>query len=81
MLSNFVRIRKQFGAGWFGVQLFFYLLEIPFFFVALCFSRPGRKTPGRLSWERFRQYCHNVGYILRKGGRIIRNKPYFYKVL
>jgi len=81
MLSNFVRIRKQFGVGWFGVQLFFYLLEVPFFFIGLCFSRPGPKTPGGLSWAHFRRYCHNIGFVLRKSGRIVRNKPYFYKVL
>jgi len=81
MLSNFLRIRKQFGVGWFAVQLFFYLLEIPFFFIGLCLSRPGRKTPGGLSWTHFRRYCHNVGFVLGKSGRIVRNKPYFYKVL
>jgi GT2 family glycosyltransferase len=81
MLSNFVRIRKQFGVGWFIIQLFFYLLEIPFFFISLCFSRRGRKAPGRLSWTHFRRYCQNIGFVLRKSGIIIRNKPYFYKVL
>jgi len=81
MLSNFVRIRKQFGTGWFIFQLAVYLVEVPVFFTALCFSSGDRKAPGRLSWTHFRRYCHNIGFVMRKSGIIIRNKPYFYKVL
>jgi len=74
MLSNFVRIRKQFGIGWFLVQLFFYLADIPVFFIGLAFSK-------RYSFAQFRQYCKNIGVILRLSPTIIGNKPYFYKVL
>lgn len=74
MLSNFVRIRKQFGTGWFLVQLFFYLIDIPIFLIGLTFSR-------RYTLAQFRQYCKNIGFILRISPTIIRNKPYFYKVL
>jgi GT2 family glycosyltransferase len=74
MLSNFVRIRKQFGIGWFLVQLFFYLADIPVFFIGLVFSR-------RYSFAQFRHYCKNIGVILRLSPTIIGNKPYFYKVL
>ena len=74
MLSNFVRIRKQFGVGWFLVQLFFYLLEIPFFLIALAFSK-------KYSFFQFRQYCKNLGRIISLTPTIVRNKPYFYKVL
>lgn len=74
MLSNFVRIRKQFGVGWFLIQLFFYLADIPVFFIGLAFSR-------RYSFAQFRHYCKNIGVILRLGPTIIGNKPYFYKVL
>jgi len=74
MLSNFVRIRKQFGTGWFLVQLLFYLADIPVFFTGLAFSR-------RYSFAQFRHYCKNIGVILRLSPTIIGNKPYFYKVL
>lgn len=79
MLSNFVRIRKQFGVGWFLVQLLFYLTDIPVFFVLLFFSRLLGK--GRYSWKQFVQYCRNVIIVLGKSPTIIRNKPYFYKVI
>ncbi|HVU96485.1 MAG TPA: glycosyltransferase family 2 protein [Puia sp.] len=81
MLSNFVRIRKQFGRAWFGVQLFFYWLEVPVFFLGLCFRRGDRSDRRGLSWKDFRNYCRNVGYILRTSPVIWQNKPYFYKVL
>ncbi|HEY4286454.1 MAG TPA: glycosyltransferase family 2 protein [Puia sp.] len=74
MLSNFVRIRKQFGVGWFLVQLFVYLVDIPVFFIGLVFSK-------RYSFAQFRHYCKNIGIILRLSPTIVKNKPYFYKVL
>jgi GT2 family glycosyltransferase len=74
MLSNFVRIRKQLGIFWFLVQLFFYLADIPVFFIGLAFSK-------RYSFAQFRNYCKNIGVILRLSPTIIGNKPYFYKVL
>ncbi|HVS97179.1 MAG TPA: glycosyltransferase family 2 protein [Puia sp.] len=79
MLSNFVRIRKQFGKGWFLFQLFFYIVEIPVFLAGLPISAlTGRP---RYSWTRFRQYCMNVGVIISKSPVILRNKPHFYKVI
>ncbi|HLI94275.1 MAG TPA: glycosyltransferase family 2 protein [Puia sp.] len=79
MLSNFVRIRKQFGVGWFLFQLFWYLLDIPVFFGGLVVSRIGGKRMASVG--DFGRYCRNVWYIVRKTGIIIRNKPHFYKVL
>lgn len=81
MLSNFVRIRKQFGIGWFVVQLGFYWLDIPVFWAGLLMSGlPGGKGR-RYSWGMWRGFCRNVGYITARSWTIIRNKPYFYKVL
>ncbi len=80
MLSNFVRIRKQFGVGWFVVQLGFYLLDVPVFAVGIALSGLSERKHG-YSWVMFRRYCANVGYLVGKSGAIIRNKPYFYKVL
>jgi GT2 family glycosyltransferase len=81
MLSNFVRIRKQFGIGWFVVQLFFYVLDIPVFLLGLLINRIGRMDRARYSWKQFRQYCRNIGFIIGKSWIIVRNRPYFYKVL
>lgn len=79
MLSNFVRIRKQFGVGWFTIQLLFYITDIPVFLTGILLSRlTGRR---RYSFRQFRQYCRNLKVIISKSPIIVRNKPYFYKVL
>lgn len=80
MLSNFVRIRKQFGVAWFLVQLGIYWLEVPVFAAGLLVSGlSGRRS--RYSWGMFRHYCIHLGFVTGKFGTILRNKPYFYKVL
>ncbi|HEX3933673.1 MAG TPA: glycosyltransferase family 2 protein [Puia sp.] len=79
MLSNFVRIRKQFGIGWFLFQLLFYIADIPVFFLGMLLSRLVGKA--NFTWTQFRQYCRNVWVVISKSPKIIRNKPYFYKVI
>jgi GT2 family glycosyltransferase len=81
MLSNFVRIRKQFGVGWFLVQLAFYIMEIPVFFVGVLISRVLAPDHQRYSFTQFRHFSKNVGIVIGRSWIIIRNKPYFYKVL
>ena len=81
MLSNFVRIRKQFGKGWFLFGLCFYLLGIPFFLVGLLLSKLFRGKGSKYSFTQFKGYCANVFFIAGKAGIILRNKPYFYKVI
>ena len=79
VLSNFVRIRKQYGAGWFLFQLLFYVMEMPVFGIGGLISRIGGKKG--FSSMQFRGYCRNVGFVIGKSRIILRNKPYFYKVL
>ena len=81
MLSNFVRIRKQFGVGWFLVQLFFYLLEIPVFLAGVLLSALFVREQDRYTFSQFINYCKNTGFLVSKSVLIMRNKPYFYKVL
>jgi GT2 family glycosyltransferase len=81
MLSNFVRIRKQYGVGWFLMQLLFYIVEIPVFGIGVLVSRLGGRKGLGYSFRQFRGYCRNVGAVIGKSGIIVRNKPYFYKVL
>jgi len=81
MLSTFVRIRKEFGTGWFLVMLFMYILEIPVFLIGVSVSRLLRGGRSRYSFTQFGGYCKNIGFVVGKSLTIIRNKPYFYKVL
>lgn len=78
MLSNFVRIRKQFGIAWFLIHLFVYALEIPFFFLKVLIQIILSK---RNRWTAFTGFCKNLLVVLSYAFTIIRNKPHFYKVL
>lgn len=81
MLSMFVRIRKQFGLFWFSIMLLMHFLAIPVFFFGLFFGglfKSGSKSYSFIQWRR---YTLNFLKILTFTGRIITNRPYFYKVL
>jgi len=74
MLSNLVRIRKEFGIAWFLIILLFYVLEIPVFFIGNLFSK-------KYSFLQAKSYSKNILTILGLSPKMISNKPYFYKVL
>ena len=79
MLSNFVRIRKQFGIAWFLFHLLVYLAEIPFFFLKVCWHRLLSRRD--FTFSQFEGYCKNLFTVIKHSFTIIRNKPHFYKVL
>jgi GT2 family glycosyltransferase len=79
MLSALLRIRKQYGIGWFLFHLLAYCFTIPVFFIGVVLSLPfkGREY----SFKQFSGYAGNCARIISLTGRIIANKPYLYKVL
>ena len=79
MLSNLVRIRKEFGVGWFLFILAVYFFEIPIFFVGAAVSKVFLSK--RYSFKQIGGYAGNVFKIVKLLPTIIRNRPYFYKVL
>ncbi len=81
MLSNFVRIRKQFGAAWFFVDLFFYVITIPLFFITAIFSSLFFKKKALYSFADAVNFAKNVFGLLGFVPKIISGKPYFYKIL
>lgn len=81
MLSNFVRIRKQFGAGWYLVQLAFYTFAIPLFYIAGFIDNLLRLRNPFAHFTMATQFAVNVARIWRFTPAILANKPYFYKVL
>jgi GT2 family glycosyltransferase len=81
VLSNFVRIRKQFGIFWFLFNLLIYTIEIPVFFVGLLFSHLFYGRKAKYSFNNFYQYTKNMVIIWGLSFTIIRNKPHFYKAL
>ncbi len=80
MLSNFVRIRKQFGLHWYFFDLLFYSMAIPVFLLGMIFSTlfTGK---ARYTFKQWTGFSSNVFKLISFSGKIISNKPYFYKVL
>jgi Predicted glycosyltransferases len=70
MLSNLVRIRKEFGIVWFLFHLMAYCIEVPMLFIYKIFNKQIQPTA----------FTKNVFYLVKKMFIIIKNKPYFYKV-
>lgn len=81
MISNFVRIRKQFGAGWFLLQLLIFSAAVPLFFIfCLVENIFSFKMPFR-GFGAGAAYASNMLVVWRFTPRILSGKAYFYKVL
>jgi GT2 family glycosyltransferase len=81
MLSNFVRIRKQFGAGWYLFQLAGYTFNIPVFFICSFFENLVQVRNPFRDFHLAARFARNVFRLWRFVPVILSNKPYFYKVL
>ncbi|MFN0083060.1 MAG: glycosyltransferase family 2 protein [Ferruginibacter sp.] len=79
ILSNFVRIRKQFGLFWFAFDLVFYFLTIPVFFVGTLISKLGFSKKYHL--HQVKGFTKNMFSLIKYLPVIVKNKPFFYKVL
>ena len=80
MVSSLLRIRKQYGIGWFIFHVLCFLLTIPVFLVGLIISLP-LNPKKRYSFGQFGAYTVNCIKVLLLSGRILLNRPHFYKVL
>ena len=80
MVSQHLRIRKQFGKGWFLFHLFMYTVEIPVLFIFSFIENLFRLKNPFKDWKMALSYSSNVAKIWRLSGRILANDPYFYKM-
>lgn len=80
MLSNLVRVRKQYGIMWFFVHFLFYIIEIPVFFCGLLFSSVLSHGKSFYHWNNLKEFTINVIIVTKYFFRIIYNKPFFYKL-
>ena len=81
ILSNLVRIRKQFGVGWFLFILLVYTVTIPVFLIVGCLHQLFLFKTSLQILKRWKGFTKNVFYVWRKSAIIVAGKPYFYKVL
>ncbi len=78
LISGLLRIRKQYGVGWFLFHLLLYFLTIPFFLICWIVTLPFYRKYS------FRQFCNYMANTIRAfalAPAIIRNKPRLYKFL
>lgn len=79
MVSNFLRIRKQFGAGWLLLHAFFYGLEMPLLFIRVILGLlPGI---GPFPFSKWMGYCRNYFRLLKLLPTMLLRRPFFYKML
>jgi GT2 family glycosyltransferase len=65
IVSNFVRIRKQFGVGWFLFLLLGYLIELIIFPVGLVLEKIFTAGHSTYSWKQVQGYFSNMGQLLK----------------
>ena len=81
MVSNHLRVRKQFGTGWFLILLLNYTWGLLVYFICsfiyrlLMFKNPTGE------WKKAAAFGKNVVQLWKMSPKIISNKPYFYKML
>lgn len=80
IISNMLRIRKQFGIAWFLIITAAYIFEIPVFFSCLLINKIFTGGKAMYSWKNWIDYTKNMGVLLRYSFTILLNKPHFYKV-
>ncbi|HUS02663.1 MAG TPA: glycosyltransferase family 2 protein [Chitinophagaceae bacterium] len=80
IISRLLQIRKQFGVLYYLLIVFFFIIEIPIFFIGLLLEKIARGSKAKYTWENVSGYITNVGYIIKYFFRILANKPFFYKV-
>ena len=81
MMSNHIRIRKQYGIGWFLFQLLNYSFAIPVFFICSFFKNLINLNNPFKELDKVLGLTRNVLVIWSNLFLIIQNKPHFYKVL
>lgn len=80
MVSNNLRIRKQFGIAWFLFHAAMYTCEIAiFFWCSIIDNAMHFKNPFK-DFKAIKGFTLNVFKLLKLLPRIISNKPYFYKM-
>ncbi|MFC4261698.1 glycosyltransferase family 2 protein [Ferruginibacter yonginensis] len=77
IISNFLRIRKQFGLFWFLFIYSVYLIEIPIFIFGFLITFYLKLY----SFDDLKGYIKNMYKSIYFLPKIISNTPYFYKVL
>lgn len=80
MVSNHLRVRKQYGVFWFLVLLLNYTWGIFVFAIASFFHQVKKFQNPFAQWSKVGQFAKNVARLWGLTPAIIRNQPRFYKM-
>jgi len=80
MVSNHLRVRKQYGTGWFLFLLLNYTFGIFVFAVAGTLHQLFLFKSPVDQWKQLGAFAKNVSFLWQLTPTIIRNKPHFYKM-
>jgi GT2 family glycosyltransferase len=80
LVSQMVRIRKQYGISWFLILCAFLIIEIPIFIFGLLIEKILKPGTSRFTWKNLAGYLQNLVVLMKYFFRILQNRPFFYKV-
>lgn len=80
MVSNHLRVRKQYGAGWFLVLLLNYTFGLFVFAVAGTVHRLFTAQSPLSLWRKVGSFAKNIFSLWKLSPTILRNQPHFYKM-
>lgn len=81
MVSQHVRIRKQFGIAWFLFHLCMHTIEVPVFLICSFLDNLFHARNPFSDFEKIKGFTINVLRLWRLTTTIIAKKPHFYKIL
>jgi len=80
IVSQMLRVRKQWGLAWFGLIVLLYIIEIPIFLIGLIAENILRAGKTEYNFKQFYGYCLNMLHSIPHFVDISLNKHKFYKV-
>ena len=80
MVSQMIRIRKQFGIGWFLFHLCMFTFEVPVFFICSILDHLIHLQNPFTEWKQIKGFTINLFKTWKLSWTIIQNKPHFYKM-
>ncbi|MFN2459028.1 MAG: glycosyltransferase, partial [Chitinophagaceae bacterium] len=80
MVSNHLRVRKQYGVGWFLFLLLNYSFGVVIFWLCSTLRNLFTLRNPMSDWKRVGAFAKNVGKLWVLSPKIISNKPHFYKM-
>ncbi len=81
LISQHVRIRKQFGAAWFLFHLFMHTIEIPIFFICSFIDHLVHLKNPFGDIKQVKGFTYNVFRLWGLAPAILGNQPHFYRIL